>query len=141
MKACPLVLYQEFAGKLQHASFAIPGGKGLLSPIHSALKTSPPFVTITPILKQSLQDWRLVVQHLSKHPTPVSLLVPQYPHYLQYTDACRLGAGGIICPGLEHITHTVWQFKWPDQIIMLFDNNGLCFGFYLFYFLRPILKQ
>ena len=37
MKACPLTKYQELAGKLQHASFAIVGGKGLLSPIHAAL--------------------------------------------------------------------------------------------------------
>ena len=68
MKACPLRLYQEIAGKLQHASFAIPGGRGLLSQIHAALHGTPPFISITPPLKQCLQDWRTVVQHLSKHP-------------------------------------------------------------------------
>ena len=31
----------ELSGKLQHASFGIPGGKRLFSPIHEALKTTP----------------------------------------------------------------------------------------------------
>mmetsp|Transcript_43339 Transcript_43339/g.44038 ORF Transcript_43339/g.44038 Transcript_43339/m.44038 type:complete len:84 (-) Transcript_43339:338-589(-) len=42
--------FQKLAGKLQHASFGIPGGKGF-SPIYKAISRSPPFVTITLILK------------------------------------------------------------------------------------------
>ena len=37
-KFCEIKKIQELAGKLQHASFGIPGGKGLFSPIHRALK-------------------------------------------------------------------------------------------------------
>ena len=40
MKYVPLLTFQELAGKLQHASFGIPGGKGLFSPIYLALKKS-----------------------------------------------------------------------------------------------------
>jgi len=29
-------------------------------------------------------------------PTPVQLLITKYPNFLQYTDACKLGAGGVI---------------------------------------------
>ena len=125
MKACLLQTYQEITGKIQHASFAVPGGQGLLSPLHAALKGTPPFVTITPIIKQTLLDWHSVKQHLALHPTPVSLLVPKYPNFIQYTDACQLSAGGVICPGLDNIKHTVWQFRWPKHIITLFDNNTI----------------
>ena len=125
MKACSLQTYQEVAGKLQHASFAIPGGKDLLSPVHAALHGNPPFITITPILKQALHDWRAVVQYLAKHPTPVSLLVPQYPNYLQYTVACRIGAGGVICLGLDETKYIVWKFQWPTKITNLFDKGTL----------------
>ena len=36
---CPLQKFQELAGKLQHASFGIPGGRGLFSLIHAAMRT------------------------------------------------------------------------------------------------------
>ena len=125
MKVCPLQKYQELSSKLQHASFAIPGGKGLLSPIYRALAGTPPFITITDILKQTLLDWRAVVKHLAKTPTHVSILVPQHPNFLQYTDACWLGAGGIICPGTDMVPYTIWQFAWPEDIKAAFDNNKL----------------
>jgi hypothetical protein len=38
---------QELAGKLQHASFGIPGGKGLFSPVYRALQTKTETVTLT----------------------------------------------------------------------------------------------
>ena len=37
---CPLRKFQEIAGKLQHASYGIPGGKGMFSPIYRALQGS-----------------------------------------------------------------------------------------------------
>ena len=98
---CPLQKFQELAGKLQHACFGIPGGKGLLSPIHEALKTIPKSVKLTPYLKMTLRDWRTLVQQLAQHPTPIQFLVRNYPSYIQYTDACKLGVVGVITPGLE----------------------------------------
>lgn len=103
MNACPLNTYQKLAGKLQHASYGISGGKGLFSPIWSAMAANPPFIRITPELKQTLFDWRVVIQKLADAPTHITLLVPKSPSYLQYTDACGLGAGGVICPGSEDI--------------------------------------
>ena len=113
---CTLHTFQELAGKLQHASFGIPGGKGLFSPIYRALQTKTETVTLTPYLKSALRDWRTLVQHLGKNPTPVQLLVSTYPNYIQYTDACKLGAGGVITPGLDPMQHWVWQFEWPADI-------------------------
>ena len=116
MKAVPLKKFQKVAGKLQHASLGILGGKGLFSPIHNAMHGTPSFIKITPILKSTLQDWRTLVQDLARNPTPVLLLIADYPHYIQYTDACGIGAGGVICSGLEAIANIVWQFEWPPLI-------------------------
>ena len=108
--------FQELAGKLQHASFGIPGGKGLFSPIYRAMQGTSDVIPLTPFIKETLRDWRTFVQHLAKQPTPVQLLVPDYPHLLQYTDACGLGAGGVITPGLSACPYIVWQFEWPLDI-------------------------
>mgnify|MGYP003334029408 CR=1 FL=1 len=114
MKRCPLRKFQTLAGKLQHASFAIPGRRGLFSPIYHALKGTPPFITISPILKAALLDWRTIIHHFARFPTPVQLLVPQPPNFLVYTDACFLG--GITCPGLGDLPHVVWKFRWPPSV-------------------------
>ena len=96
---------------LQHASFEIQGGKGLFSPIHRALKNPVKPIHITAALRSVLLDWRTLVQHLGKNPTPVQLLVTKYPNYLQYTDACKL-----ITSGLGAIQFWVWQYEWPLDI-------------------------
>ena len=115
-KAAPLKRFQELAGKLQHASLAIHGGRGLFSPIYRATKGDPEFVTITKDLKRTLEDWRALIQHMTRVPTPIQLLVPDLPSIVKYTDACNIGAGGVIVPGSRMVPHIVWQFEWPDDI-------------------------
>ena len=127
-KFCALQKFQELAGKLQHASFGIPGGKGLFSPIFKALRTTTKTVKITPELRSALKDWKTLVQHLATNPTPVQLLVSEYPNYIQYTDACKLGAGGVITPGLDAIQYWVWQLEWPldiqKELVSATNRNG-----------------
>ncbi len=115
-KSCSLQMFQELAGKLQHASFAIPGGKGLFSQIHSAMGGHRSWIKITGELKQILSDWKVLVKILASTPTPVQLLVTDYPNYIQYTDACKLGAGGVITPGIDAFFYYVWQYEWPQDI-------------------------
>ena len=102
MKFCLLQKFQELAGKLQHTSFGILGRKGSLfvSPtIYRALQTTSKQIPIKEQLKASLKDLQTLVQRLGAHPTPVQFLVSEYPNYIQYTNACKFGAGGIITPG------------------------------------------
>lgn len=113
------VLLNEFeciAGKLQHATFGVPGGRGLMSPIHRALHKRPQFVKMTKVLRATLKDWKVLIQQLAKFPTHVKLLMADHPDYIQYTDACGLGAGGIIVSGNKTIHPIVWQFEWPEEI-------------------------
>ena len=123
LKYCPLEKFQKLAGKLQNASFGIPGGRGLFSQIHMAMKGVPANVKLTAPLLQTLADWRTFVQILAKSPTSVRLLVPDYPHLLQYTDACKLGTGGVIVPGLQQTTELVWQVEWPHDIRNSLQTN------------------
>lgn len=86
-----------------------PGGKGSFK--------SKEYITITLDLKTTLQDWRTLVQHLSAFPTPAKLLVMDYPNYIIIiTDACSLGAGGVITLGTDSIAYWVWKLEWPATI-------------------------
>ena len=109
-KLVSLIKFQQLAGKLQHASFGIPGGKGLFSPIYQAIKKNPDHVPMTQDLKQTLTEWHSLVQHLALLATPVKLLVLDYPNYIVITDACGLGAGGVLTPGISPLNFWVWKF-------------------------------
>jgi hypothetical protein len=89
MKRPSLNKYQKLAGKLQHASLGLPGGKGLFSPIQLAMQCNPEFVLLTCILKQCLKDWQAIIRHMEKQPTSVLQLVKDYPAFIGYSDSCE----------------------------------------------------
>ena len=109
-------MYQKLAGKLQHASYGIPGGKGLFRPIQQAVQGNPEFINITTELKQILGDWRYFIKYMARNPTSVFQLVSEYPDYIGYVDACKLGTGGIWTSGLKPLHPTFWQVEWPGDI-------------------------
>ena len=90
-KSTPLKRFQELTGKLNHASMIIPGGAGLFSPLQMAMQGSPQLIIVDRFLRTALEDWRTIIQRLARVPTPVHQLVPDYPNYIDYSDACRLG--------------------------------------------------
>ena len=53
---------------------------------------------------------------MSKTPTSVLQLVVSAPTYISYTDACRLGAGGLWCSGTKCLKPFLWQVEWPQDI-------------------------
>ena len=108
--------FQQLAGKLQHASYGLPGGKGLFSAIQMAMVGNPDFITMTTDLKQILSDWQYIISFMEKHPTSIHQLVVDYPAYVGYSDACGLGAGGIWCSGLSPLQPFLWQVEWPQDI-------------------------
>jgi hypothetical protein len=108
--------YQEMAGKLQHATLGIPGGKGLFSPIYNAMKGDPDPIAISPSLKQALQDWIIILRRIASRPTSVLELHPGPPAFLGYVDASGFGAGGVWISGTEHIPPTVWRMPFPPDV-------------------------
>jgi len=114
---CHLKKFQVLAGKLQHASYGIPGGAGHFSPIDmAATQAKDDIVIITDHLKAKLLDWRALVNSFKTTPTPVQLLLADWPNYINYTDSCGIGAGGVATPGINRIKNTVWQYEWPEDI-------------------------
>eukprot|EP00957_Ditylum_brightwellii_P056092 4251697-Ditylum_brightwellii.AAC.1 len=73
-------------------------------------------IVLTPMLKETLKDWRKIIHQMRKNPTSVLQLVSNYPHYLGYTDACKLGADGVCSSGLKHLDPTVRQLEWEEEI-------------------------
>jgi hypothetical protein len=116
MKQVPLKRFQELAGKLQHASMGIPGGAGLFSPLQMAMLGSPEHIFMSHYLQEALKDWRLIIQYMKRQPTSVMQLVTDFPNFVGFSDACKLGAGGVWSPGTDACPYTVWQLEWPDDI-------------------------
>ena len=116
LKRASLNKFQKLSGKLQHASFGIPSGKGLFSPIQMAMRGNPEFIALSNELKIILEDWRYIIRYLKNNPTSVSQLVQNFPSYIGYTDACGLGAGGAWVSGLKEIQPFLWKLEWPPHI-------------------------
>jgi hypothetical protein len=110
--------YQKLCGKLQHASFGIPAGIALFSPLQQAMRFSPKFITLTHELSIILTDWQYMIGFMKLHPSSVLQLVKNHPDYVGHSDACALGAGGVWTSGLKVIKKPfIWQVRWPDDII------------------------
>ena len=110
-KTVTLKDFQKIAGKLQHALFGLPGGPGLFSQLDHVMQQHNDNITITPELRECLWDWRYLITHLAAHPTHVSQLVQELPHCIGYSNACRLGAGGVLCSGQHQLFPVVWQVR------------------------------
>jgi hypothetical protein len=108
--------YQKLAGKLQHASFGMPCGRALFTPLQMAMKNNPKFIKLTEDLKQILRDWKYIIQFMKQHPTSVLQLVKNYPDYIGHSDACGLGCGGTWTSGLKPLKPFLWQYEWPQDV-------------------------
>jgi hypothetical protein len=115
-KRVSLNKFQKLAGKLQHASFGIPGGSGLFSPIQMAMTGNPDFINITKEIQIILRDWRYMIQFLAKNPTSVLQLTVEIPNFLGYSDSCKIGTGGIWTSGLTNMPPLLWHLEWPEDI-------------------------
>ena len=115
-KKSPLHEFQKLAGKLQHASTALPNGRALFTPFDMAMRHDPQFITIDDTMRQCLEDWKCLIKHMTKEPTSVRQLITLPPTYISYTDACKLGAGGVWCSGTTTLKPFLWQVEWPAEI-------------------------
>ena len=94
----------------------MPGGWGLFSPIQMAMRGNPRHIKITPFLAETLKDWKIIIKEITKIPTHVLQLVDGYPDFLGYSDACKLGCGGIWMGITEDIGYIVWRVEFPQDI-------------------------
>jgi len=88
---------QCIQGCLIHASYGIPNGKGLLSPIVVliAKHVAHPHahITLDPSAKPALLDWHHVLHVATKEPNLCSNLGPAEVDYISYCHASKMGVG------------------------------------------------
>ena len=114
----PLDTFQEVAGKLQHASLGVPGGKGLFTPINKQLGREAKWINLTRNrpLRTALSDWRALLLEANKEPTKALELVHGEPAFIGIVDASKGGVGGVVFGHLEACRPTVFRFEWPAEI-------------------------
>ena len=115
-KRLALNQFRKLARKLQHVSLAIPRGRSLFTQLDMTVCNDPDFIGINETIRQCLEDWCYLVQCMSYEPTLVRLLVMCPTTYISYTDACKLGAGGVWCSGTTRLKPFLWQVEWPKDI-------------------------
>ena len=103
-------------GKLQHATYGMPGATPLMGPFHAALRDPTPWVTITPEIKLSVKEFKYMLKRMQKTPTQAIALVNDMPHYIGTHDASGKGAGGVWFGGACALPPTVWRVEWPQDI-------------------------
>ncbi len=106
-QAIPLKQLQWLQGQLMHASYGIPNGKALLSPIMAlATKHSTKQCANIPLNAATKQA-------LWANPTLCTDLLPSAPDYIGYCDASKHGAGGICIGGRKQLPAIVWWITFP----------------------------
>jgi len=125
----PLRHLQCLQGRLIHASYAIPNGKALLSPLVSLiahqLPTTCKNISLDATTKQALLNWHELLKMATKQPTPCADLVPVSPDFIGYCDASKQGAGGVWFGGTRYLPPIVWQLPFPPEIqcLLVSDDN------------------
>ena len=114
----PFDEFRTVIAKLRHAFISIPGGKGLLSPCNSIIRTEPSVVFFhkNPLLRQAIGDCRTILHDSTLAPTKCKELVSGWPDYVGVKDASGHGVGGIIIGETKRCVPTVFRFEWPDDI-------------------------
>ena len=121
----PRKALDQLAGSLEHASFGIPGGAGLFSPIQQGLVGNKQWIKVKPDLTQCFQDWGAIIKYMASNPTHVLQLVKGLPHYVGFSDSCGIGTGGVWSSGTTFIVPVLWSLKWPPDIQALFRDGKL----------------
>ena len=82
----------------------MPVGQGLFVPIRQAMAVITPFIILKPSIKTFLSDWRIIVTKLSAQPTSVIQIVQELSSYIGYSDACKIGSGGVCVSVMKRLT-------------------------------------
>ena len=120
--------WHKVLGELRSMSLGVPGSKGLFSTLQAALQyTEKNRIRINQPMRDQLQDFELLAKDLSRRPTRLSELVPDYPVAIGPHDASGEGMGGAWLPTTKpsNLQPTLWRARFPMEIVddlVTFDN-------------------
>jgi hypothetical protein len=120
--------FQKLHGRLNHATQVMPCMGGFMSELNKTLASS--HITIglgqQSALRHTLEDFAYLLGQAHRNPSHIAEIVgTDAPHVYGYTDACRQGMGGVILPATKWLPATVWRFKFPTDIVALFDEGAV----------------
>ena len=88
-----------------------------MSPLYAAQLQSREVTTITPPIKQCLQDWKELVKQVGSRETSILELVPRKAHYIGYMDSSKSAVGGVWTNGTKSLKEQwVWRLEWPQEV-------------------------
>jgi hypothetical protein len=104
--------FQKIHGKLVHASAAMPCMGGFMTNLNQLLAS--PGITVglgkNSALRSTLHDFTVLLRLANTAPLHITELVgSDLPHIYGYTDASRVGMGGVIMPATRWTPPTVWR--------------------------------
>ena len=73
----------------------------------------------------ALADLRTLLKLVANRPTRCTQLIPGWPHFVGFCDACKHGAGGVWLSGQIDIHPVVWRIPWPSDITSRYDDGRL----------------
>jgi hypothetical protein len=110
--------WQQLLGEFRYMATALQGACYLFSVLQHVLLDHPTLsrVRLTPLVKQTLQDWQTLTVSLASKPMPIASLVPWAPHFLGAIDASGQGCGGVWIPSQHGRLEapTVFRFPFPE---------------------------
>jgi hypothetical protein len=110
--------FSSLNGKLRHGASIFPAAKALFTPLNRALATKDNFVGLGKHseLRLALLDFKVLFADLAHRPTHVAELVRGEPDLVQFVDAAKRGAGGVLFGHTRHLPPTVWTVQFPPDI-------------------------
>jgi hypothetical protein len=122
-KRVPTHLWHRVLGELRSMAPAIPGSRGLFSPLQTILSKQKTRLYLTKDAHDFLDDFRWLAHNLGSRPTRLFELVPSPPLIIGATDASGIGLGGVFFIPTDHSSEAqpqyqafVWRHRLPDTI-------------------------
>jgi hypothetical protein len=77
-------------------------------------------------LRPTLQDFKVLLRMANVAPSHITEIVgADLPHVYGYTDASRVGMGGVLLPSTRWLPPTVWRTEFPANIVAKFDDGSI----------------
>jgi hypothetical protein len=111
--------WQKILGELRSMVPALHSSKYLFSILQTAFQhRHTRRIRLTTILKMALQSWQHIMTNATRHPVPITHLIPHAPHYYAAVDASQLGMGGFWMPTIltPDTQPVAWRHQWDKTI-------------------------
>lgn len=119
-KRVSLKQWQVALGELQSMVLALPGGRGLFSPLYTGLTqplaSTQKRIRITRPMHDALSDFHLLATDIGHRPTRLGEIVDQEPVAHGSADACGKGMGGIWLSAFPNFSPLLWRAPFPPCV-------------------------